>query len=255
MSAHVVSAVDARGIASVTLNRPEKANAYDAEMQEALAMEFERYAAEAPVRAIVLRGAGRHFSAGADVAAGAEPAPGARGIFEICRLIDSIPKPTVALVQGACVGGGMALAACCDIVIAARNAFFAVPEVRLGLTPGTLGVFFARALGLRQFRRYAMTGQRFGAEEALRVGFAHELCEPQALDQALAAQIDEILLAAPTAARNAKLMAARLAGEALSAELIARLQVEFLESQASDEAREGRASFREKRKPGWYPKP
>ena len=255
MSAQVVSAVDARGIATVTLNRPEKANAYDAEMQEALAMEFERYAAEAPVRAIVLRGAGRHFSAGADVLAGAEPAPGERGIFEICRLIDSIPKPTVALVQGACVGGGMALAACCDIVIAARNAFFAVPEVRLGLTPGTLGVFFARALGLRQFRRYAMTGQRFGAEEALRVGFAHELCEPQALDQALAAQIDEILLAAPTAARNAKLMAARLAGEALSAELIARLQVEFLESQASDEAREGRASFREKRKPGWYPKP
>ena len=255
MSAQVVSAVDARGIATVTLNRPEKANAYDAEMQEALAVEFERYAADPAVRAIVLRGAGRHFSAGADVAAGAEPAPGARGIFEICRLIDSIPKPTVALVQGACVGGGMALAACCDIVIAARNAFFAVPEVRLGLTPGTLGVFFARALGLRQFRRYAMTGQRFGAEEALRVGFAHELCEPQALDQALAAQIDEILLAAPTAARNAKLMAARLAGEALSAELIARLQVEFLESQASDEAREGRASFREKRKPGWYPKP
>ncbi|OGA76206.1 MAG: hypothetical protein A3G27_11265 [Betaproteobacteria bacterium RIFCSPLOWO2_12_FULL_66_14] len=255
MSAHVLAGVDARGIASVTLNRPEKANSYDAVMQEALAVAFERHAADRAVRAIVLRGAGRHFSAGADVAAGAEPAPGARGIFEICRLIDSIPKPTVALVQGACVGGGMALAACCDIVIAARNAFFAVPEVRLGLTPGTLGVFFARALGLRQFRRYAMTGQRFGAEEALRVGFAHELCEPQALDQALAAQIDEILLAAPTAARNAKLMAARLAGEALSAELIARLQVEFLESQASDEAREGRASFREKRKPGWYPKP
>jgi methylglutaconyl-CoA hydratase len=255
MSAHVLGAVDGRGIASVTLNRPGKANAYDAPMQEALALQFERLAADGSVRTIVLRGAGRHFSAGADVAAGAEPAPGARGIFEICRLIDTVPKPTVALVQGACVGGGMALAACCDIVIAARDAFFAVPEVRLGLTPGTLGVFFARALGLRGFRRYAMTGERFGAAEALRLGFVHELCEPGTLDQALAAQVEEILLAAPSAARHAKLMAARLAGEPLGAGLVARLQVEFLESQASDEAREGRASFREKRKPGWYPKP
>ncbi len=249
----IVAQADPRGIATLMLNRPEKANSYDYDMLEALAGHFERFGADEKVRAIVLRGAGRHFSAGADVA-GAEPqTPGSRGIYEICLLIDQTPKPTVALVQGACVGGGMALAACCDIVIAERRAFFSVPEVRLGFTPGTLSLVFARALGLRHFRRYGQTGQRFSAEEAHRIGFVHELCDVDALDKTLESQVEEILLAGPNAARGAKAIAARLAASAVPPGLVSQLQAEFLQSRQSAEAREGAASFREKRKPGWYP--
>jgi methylglutaconyl-CoA hydratase len=250
----VLAEADPRGIATITLNRPDKANSYDYGMLEQVARDFERFAAEEKIRAIVLRGAGKHFSAGADVAAGAEPQrPGSPGIYEICELIDHAPRPTVAVVSGACVGGGMALAACCDIVIAERTAFFSVPEVRLGITPGTLSLVFVQAMGLRNFRRYAQTGQRFSAEEAHRIGLVHELCEAGALERALAAQLEQILLAAPNAARGAKAIAERLAAGAVPPGLAAQLQAEFLESQCSDEAREGKASFREKRKPGWVP--
>jgi methylglutaconyl-CoA hydratase len=247
----VLAAIDARGIVTLTLNRADKANAYDAAMQETLAQAFERYGAAPRTRAIVLQGAGRHFCAGADVRRGAEPPPGQRGISDICRLIDMTPCPTLAAVQGACIGGGLALAACCDIVVAADTAFFALPEVRLGFIPGPLGLLFGRKLGLRCYRRYALTGQRFDAEEALRIGFAHRLCEAPALDAVLQQQLDESLLAAPVAARNAKRMGLQLAGETPPG-LVSRLQAEFLGMQASAEAREGRASFRDRRAPAWY---
>src|SRR4051812_43373694 len=208
-SSFVLSAVDARGIATITLNRPDKANSYDYGMLAAVGDHVERFGADAKVRAIVLRGAGKHFSAGADVAAGAEPPEGSskRGLSETCALIDGVQKPTIALVQGACVGGGLGLACCFDILIADRTAFFSVPEVRLGFTPGTLSFYFARAMGVRAFRRYGMTGQRFNADEALRAGVVHELCDAGGLDDALARQVEEILLAAPNGAMGAKRIA------------------------------------------------
>ena len=251
MSDCILAETDSRGIATLILNRPEKANSYSYAMLDSLASHFERLGSDEKVRAIVLRGAGRHFSAGADMA-GAEPAtPGSRGIYQICCLIDETPRPTVALVQGDCVGGGMALAACCDIVLAERKAFFSIPEVRFGFTPGPLSLVFARAIGMRQFRRYAQTGQRFSAEEAHRMGFVHQLCDPDALEKALHEQLEEVLLAAPNAARSAKTIALRLgspAGEGFAAQL----QAEFMQSRTSTEAEEGTASFREKRRPGWY---
>jgi methylglutaconyl-CoA hydratase len=256
MSNFVLSQVDARGIATITLNRPDKANAYDYGMLEAVGHCFEQFGADAKVRVIVLRGAGKHFSAGADVQAGAEPPEGSgrRGLGETCALIDETPKPTIALVQGACVGGGMGIAACCDIVLADRSAFFSVPEVRLGFTPGPLSLHFARALGTRAFRRYGMTGQRFSAEEGLRVGFVHELCETGGLDTALAKQVEEIVMAAPFAAMGAKSIALRLQSGQIPHGLEHQLQAEFAQSRNSDEAAEGKASFKEKRKPSWYPK-
>ena len=249
----VLANVDARGVATITLNRPDKANAYDYATLDAIVRHFEQFGTDERVRAIVLRGAGRHFSAGADVTAGAEPPDArSRGIYDICTLIENTPRPTVALVKGACAGGGMALAACCDIVIADRSAFFSMPEVRLGFTPGTLSIVFVRAVGLRAFRRYAQSGQRLSADEALRIGFVHQLCEAESLDAALADQVEQILLAAPQAARNAKAIAARLT-PAIPPGLAAQLQAEFAASHGSAEAQEGKASFREKRKPSWVP--
>jgi methylglutaconyl-CoA hydratase len=254
MSDFVLSQVDARGIATITLNRPDKANAYDYGMLEAVGNHFEHHGADAKVRAIVLRGSGKHFSAGADVQAGAEPPAGSarRGLGETCALIDETPKPTIALVQGACVGGGMGLASCCDIVLADRSAFFSVPEVRLGFTPGPLSLYFSRALGVRAFRRYGMTGERFGAEEGLRVGFVHELCDAGGLDTALAKQVEEILMAAPFAAMGAKSIALRLQAGQIPRGLEHQLEAEFVQSRGSAEAVEGKASFTQKRKPNWY---
>src|SRR5690606_16350675 len=141
-----------------------------------------------------------HFSGGADVGWHARrakdpnvPDPGM--LWEVCRMLRDAGPPTIALVQGACIGGSLGLAATCDILIASEDAVFAVPEVRLGFAPGIASApLFARALGLRNFRRYAMTGQRFSAQEAHRIGLVHELVKPGELDQALERQLEEILL-------------------------------------------------------------
>jgi methylglutaconyl-CoA hydratase len=255
MTSTLLTALDNRGIATLTLNRPDKANSYDYALLEALGDEVARFGADPKVRAIVVRGAGKHFSAGADVAAGAEPPEGSgkRGLSQTCELINTVAKPTIALVQGACVGGGMGLACCFDILIADTTAFFSVPEVRLGFTPGTLSLHFAGAMGVRAFRRYGMTGERFSAKEALRIGVVHELVEAGGLEAALGKQLDEILLAAPNAALGAKRIAAWLGGEVAKTTLD-RIDAEFAKARESAEATEGKLSFKEKRKPSWYPK-
>jgi methylglutaconyl-CoA hydratase len=252
----VLAASDERGIATITFNRPDKANSYDYPMIAAVARHAERFAADAKVRAIVIRGAGKHFSAGSDVSVGVEPGdPKDRTIFQILLMLDALPKPTVAVVQGACLGSGFALAACCDIVLGDRSAFFSMPEVRLGFSPGSMAYLFARAVGARNVRRYGMTGQRFSAEDAYRMGLLHELCDDaQALERALAAQLEEVLLAGPNAAASAKKVARKLIGGLPTEAESAELQNDFLRAQGSAEAKEGKASFREKRKPAWYPK-
>jgi methylglutaconyl-CoA hydratase len=248
----------ARGIATLTLNRPEAANCYDEHMMAGLVGALETLGPDESVRAIVLRGAGRHFSGGADVgwhgrrAKDPKNVPDPGMIWEVCGKLRAAPPPTIALVHGACIGGSLGLAASCDILIAASDAVFAMPEVRLGFAPGPGSApVFARAVGLRHFRRYAMTGQRFGAGDALRIGLAHELSDPEVLDEALGVQIEEILLAAPNAARRTKLMASRLEPPVPSLKDIEHL---FAGSLGSPEAEEGRKAFQEKRKPAWYPK-
>ena len=142
---------------------------------------------------------------------------------------------------------------CCDVVIAARNAFFSLPEVRLGFAPGPLIPFFLRAIDARSLRRYLLSGERFAAEEALRIGLVHQLCDAEAGDAALAALMDELLLAAPSAVAQAKALLRRFGHKPISQELLAELQGEFDQHFHSPEAAEGRASFREKRKPRWFP--
>ena len=155
--------------------------------------------------------------------------------------------------HGACIGGGVALISCCDIVIAADGSFFSLPEVRLGFAPGPLIPFFLRAIDARSLRRYLISGERFTAEEAIRIGLVHQLCDAEAGDTDLTAVLDELLLAGPNAAAHAKSLLRRLAQVPISQELLTELQTEFDQHFSSPEATEGRASFREKRKPSWYP--
>src|SRR5262249_37960848 len=157
--APLLSAVDSRGVATLVFNRPHKSNSYNQALLEALLDEVTRLGADASVRVIALRGTGRHFSAGAEVGEhAAAPAKPRATIPGVCLALDTVPKPVVAFVHGACIGGAVAMISCCDVVIAAQNAFFSLPEVRLGFAPRPLIPFFLRAIDARSLRRYLLSG-------------------------------------------------------------------------------------------------
>jgi methylglutaconyl-CoA hydratase len=253
--------VSARRIATVLLNRPERGNAFDQIMLDELGHAFAGLAAGAEVRIVVLRGSGRHFCTGADLAAraAAAPAPALEAatvhvsLRDVLASLDALPKPTLAVVHGAAVGGGAAFAACCDAVIAADDAIFSIPEVRVGIPPLGVAPFLVRAIGHRNFRRYGLSGERITAKEALRLGLAHEVCPADALDETLARVADAFLHGAPGAISTLKSAAAHYASPSMSAILAAQPAQDQKHDPKTPEALEGVASFREKRKPRWYP--
>jgi methylglutaconyl-CoA hydratase len=255
--APLLRSLDRRGVATLILNRPDKANSYNQALLTALLAELSSLGADPAVRAIVVRGNGRHFCAGAEI--GAAPSAAAdqprASIPAMCLALDGVAKPTVALVHGACIGGAVAMVSCCDIVLAAADAFFSIPEVRLGIAPGPLMPFFLRAIDARSLRRYLLSGERFAAEEARRIGLVHMVCAGDTCESALAGLLDELLLGGPNAVAQAKQLLRRLAPAPISADLVTGLQNEFEGRHDSPEAAEGRASFREKRKPTWYRPP
>jgi methylglutaconyl-CoA hydratase len=247
--------VSARRIATVLMNRPERGNAFDQVMLDELGEAFAALAAGDEARIVVLRGSGRHFCTGADLAARAAAPPAhprdaaTASLRDVLASLDALPKPTLAVVQGAAVGGGAAFAACCDVVIAAVSAFFSIPEVRVGMPPLGVAPFLVRAIGHRNFRRYGLSGERITAAEALRLGLAHQVCAADALDEALAGIADAFLHGAPGAISALKSAAAQYASPTLSTILATQPG----HDPKTPEALEGIASFREKRKPSWYP--
>lgn len=249
----IVVEVSARRIATVRLNRPERGNAFDQVMLDELAQALGALGADEGVRIVVLRGNGRHFCTGADLAArSAEPpaAPGARAsLREVLAALEALPKPTLALVHGAAGGGGAAFAACCDVVVAAEDAFFSIPEVRVGMPPLGVAPFLVRAIGHRAFRRYGLSGERIAAADALRLGLVHQTCTADALEETCAGIADALLHGAPGAIATLKRAAAQYASPTLAA----ILETQVPHDPKSAEALEGIASFREKRKPSWYP--
>ena len=248
--------VSSRRVATVLLNRPDRGNAFDQTMLDELRNQFATLGAEEAVRVVVLRGSGRHFCTGADLAARGPHATAASGasanapLRDVLVALDTCPKPTIAVVHGAAVGGGATFAACCDVVIAADTAFFSLPEVRVGMAPMGVMPFLIRAIGHRSFRRYGLSGERIIATEALRLGLAHVLCDTASLEETLARITDDLLLGAPGAIRELKNAAAQFASPTLSAILANKPPPH---DPKSPEALEGIASFREKRKPSWYP--
>jgi methylglutaconyl-CoA hydratase len=246
--------LSARRIATVLLSRPERGNAFDQLMLDELAAALAALAGDPNVRLVVLRGSGRHFCTGADLAAAKAAPPTApqaarASLREVLTALDALPKPTIAAVQGAAIGGGAAFAACCDVVVAAEGAFFSVPEVRVGMPPLGVAPFLVRAIGHRGFRRYGLSGERMSAAEALRLGLAHEICPADAIDDVVARIADELLHGAPGAIATLK----RAAADYATPSLTAILANPAPHDPKTEEAIEGVASFREKRKPKWYP--
>jgi methylglutaconyl-CoA hydratase len=257
----VLSEVDARGVASVVLNRPAVHNAYDGPLIDELGVALEALGRDPRVRVVALRGNGKHFQAGADLnwlrrlaaAGAAENADFSWRTTEAMRRLNALPKPTLALVQGACYGGGVGLVASCDIVIACASACFALTEVRWGVVPAPIVPQLCAAIGVRQARRYAITGERFDAAEALRIGLVHAVCPDGGLDAAAAPIVEALLQSAPEAVAQSKLLVLERAGLLLSEQEVRALAAQAAVRRASPEAAEGLESFRAKRRPAWYP--
>jgi len=257
----VLCAVDARGVASVTLNRPAVNNAYDGALIDGLIAAFARLADDPALRCVVLRGAGRHFQAGADLSflrhlRTVSPAANfdfSRRTLAAVQGLARFPRPTVALVHGGCFGGGIGIAAACDIAIAAADAVFALSEVRWGITPAPIIPLLVERLGARALGRLGLTGERFDAAEALRIGLVHEVCPAEALAAAGERIVEELLMAAPEATAMTKRLVAEAAATPDTPAFRERIAQEAAARRRLPEAEEGLASFAEKRKPRWYP--
>jgi methylglutaconyl-CoA hydratase len=242
----------------VILARPEVRNAFDDVLIAELTDAFGQVSGDVGARVVLLEGEGPSFCAGADVAwmrkAGAysrqENREDARRMAEMLRAIDDCPRPVVVAVQGHAIGGGVGLVAAGDIAIASEDAVFGLAEVKLGILPSVISPYVLRAIGARRARDLFLTGDRFDAREALRIGLVHQVVPAGELSAACRRKVDSLLTSGPEAVRVAKELIGRVAG--LSPGDAMDLTVETIaERRASEEAREGLTAFLEKRAPGW----
>jgi methylglutaconyl-CoA hydratase len=245
--------------ATVTLNRPDVRNAFNETTIAEIAQAFRELGADADLRAIVLAANGPAFCAGADLnwmkkMAGythAENQADALQLAEMLRTIYLCPKPVVAKVQGDCYAGGMGLVAACDIIVAVDEANFCLSEVKLGLIPATISPYVIKAMGENASRRYFLTAERFSAQEALRIGFAHEVVAADALDFKVGEIVKALVNNSPNAVQQAKVLVREVVGQTVNDALLADTAERIAQIRASEQGREGVASFLEKRKPSW----
>jgi methylglutaconyl-CoA hydratase len=255
----VTTNIDERGIATVTLDRQDKHNAFDDVMIGELRDAFKALRKDASVRVVVLRGAGKHFSAGGDLAwmrrmAEYDYGHNMKDAEELAGMLQDLyrlPMPTVAVVQGAAFGGAVGLVSCCDMAVAGERARFALSEVRIGLIPATIGPYVVRAIGERAASRYMLTGEAFDAATALRLGLVSETCADDELEARAAALVDELLVGGPAAQRAAKDLVRSVAGASLSPALIEDTCARIAHIRVSEEGQEGLSAFLEKRAPAW----
>lgn len=249
----------AGGVLTIALNRPESHNAFTPAMMGALHELFTAVSTRDEVRVIVLTGNGRSFCAGADLAFMRSAADytfeqnvaDGQAIFDLMRTVDECPKPVVGRVNGAAIGGGTGLVSCCDIVVAVERATFGFSETRLGIVPAVISPFVLAKIGVSNGRQLFLTGERFTAAEAARIGLVHHLvADEAALEAKVAERVEQLLQAAPQAQAAAKSLIRNVAYRektavrTYTAELIAQRR-------ASDEGKEGMSAFLEKRRPWW----
>lgn len=252
----------APGVAQVTMAREAVFNAFDEAMIGELDAAFAQLEVDDTVRVIVLAGAGKHFSAGADLqwmqrasTASLEwNLADARRFAAMLARIEACPKPTVARVQGAALGGGVGLACACDIAIAADDASFSVSEAKFGILPAVIGPYVVNAVGKRQARRLALTTERIRAGEALAIGLVQQVVAKDQLDSAVDAAIQNLLAGGPAAQREIKQLFAQLHVGPITPEVRELTAATIARVRGTDEAREGFAAFLAKRPAHWIPR-
>lgn len=249
----------ANRVATLWMNRPDKHNAFDENLIEELTRSALALGADDNVRVVVLAGRGKSFSAGADLDWMRRAADygydqnlsDARALAAMLRAIAEMPKPTVARVHGAALGGGMGLVAACDIAIASSSSVFATSEVRFGLIPATIGPYVLRAIGARQAGRYFQTAERIDAATALRIGLVHETVDAEQLDAKLGELLTAMRSGGPEAQAASKRLIASVSNASLDDALIADTADRIARVRAGDEAKEGIGAFLAKRPPAW----
>ena len=246
-------------ISRIKLTRPEVRNAFNDEVIQQLKTAFESVGANSDVRAVVLAAEGPAFCAGADLNwmrrmadyTRDENLADAGQLAAMLKAIYECPKPTIAAVQGDVFAGGMGLVAACDMAVSVRTATYCLSEVKLGLIPATISPYVIRAMGARAAHRYFLTAERFSAQEAHRIGFVHELVDADALEAKVNELAQALVSASPAAVRACKKLVQDVAQREIDAALIASTVEGIADIRASDEGREGVASFLQKRKPSW----
>ncbi len=250
---------DPRGFATLWLNRPDKNNAFNAQMIRELILALDEVQSQPALRFLLVRGRGKHFSAGADLAWMQQAAEldyntnldDARELAELMYNLAKLKIPTLAVVQGAAFGGALGLISCCDMAIAADDAQFCLSEVRIGLAPAVISPFVVQAIGERAARRYALTAERFSAERAQQIGLIAEHYPLAALDEQTALWVDNLLLNSPQAMRASKDLLREVGSGELTPALRRYCESAIARIRTSAEGQEGLRAFLNKRSPGW----
>jgi methylglutaconyl-CoA hydratase len=258
-SEQVLFDVDNRGVATVTLNNPEKHNAFDDSIIFALNHLFQAIAQCHDINVMVLASSGKNFSAGADLAwmqrmasySYEENLSDANALAQMLKNLNFLPQPTIAKVQGAAFGGAVGLASCCDIVLASDKASFCLSEVKLGLIPATISPYVVNAIGQKASRRYFQTAERFFADKAQQLGLVDEIYPLTALDSAVTEMVNTLLANGPLAVRQAKQLAFDVAYQDIDEALIKNTCERIAAIRVSAEGQEGLTAFFEKRQPAW----
>jgi methylglutaconyl-CoA hydratase len=242
----------------ITLNRPEVRNAFDEDVIHSLTSAATAAAEDASVRVVVLAGKGKTFCSGADIGWMAkaiaysrqENLTDAEDMARMMERLDTLPMPVVGRIQGSALGGGVGLAAVCDIVVAADDAVFALSEVKLGILPAVVGPYVMRKIGVSAARELFLTGVRFDAVRARQIGLVHEIVPADALDAAVARRVADVLAASPAGIARAKALIREIAG-AHPDDVIGVTTNAIASQRVSEEGQEGLRAFLEKRKPSW----
>lgn len=251
----------AAGVATLWMNRPELHNAFNAQVIGEITEACRQLDADPQVRVVVLAGRGKSFSAGGDItwmraqgAAGEEANfVDAMGLAGMYRVLSEMNTPTIARVHGAAIGGGMGLAAACDICIAAERALFATSEVRLGIIPAAIGPYVVRAIGERQAYRYFLTAERIGAVRAAEIGLVHELAAGDELDAKVGEIASALVAGGPLAQGAAKALIRAIVNRPMDDALMEDTAKRIASLRSTPEAREGLSAFLEKRTASWAP--
>jgi len=248
-------------VAHVWLNRPDVRNAFNDDVIAALTETFTTLSQDEDLRVVVLGAHGKAFCAGADLNwmkamasySWDENRADAQKLADMLWTLDQCPVPVVGRVQGDCYAGGMGLAAICDVLVAVEGATFCLSEARLGLLPATISPYVVRALGAQASKRYMVTAERFSAVRAHALGMVHELATPETLATKVNEIVATLVANGPKAVRECKRLVRDVSGVPITAELRGETARRIADIRASDEGREGLASFLNKRPAGWLP--
>ncbi|MBB3046993.1 methylglutaconyl-CoA hydratase [Litorivivens lipolytica] len=256
---NLLTNIDEKGIATLSLNKPEKHNCFDDTLILEITEAVNALANNDKVRVLVLTGEGKSFSAGGDLSwmqrmanyTHAENEQDAGQLAEMLRVLNEFPKPTIARVQGAAFGGAVGLVSCCDMAVGTPRASFSLSEVKIGLIPATISPYVIQAIGVRASRRYFQTGERFNAETALQLGLLSEVVDEESLDEKINELVTTLLANSPQALAQAKQLVLDYANREITPDLIKDSCTRIADIRVSEEGQEGLKAFLEKRSPNW----